>query len=94
MPMSGPVYMHASIATPWLAVNHHTRELHSRTELQRGAANRIQLGWQSITTHGNYTQEQNFNLALRTGYNLAGWESTFAEAGIPAISTKIHAQTL
>ena len=41
----------------------------------------------------NYTQVQNFNMVLQTGYDLAGWESTFVEAGISAISTKIYAQT-
>ena len=41
----------------------------------------------------NYTQVQKFDMSLWTGYNLAGWESTFVEAGISANSAKIYAQT-
>ena len=41
----------------------------------------------------NYTQVQNFDMALRTEYDLAGWEGTFLEAGISATSTKTYAQT-
>ena len=41
----------------------------------------------------NYTQVQNLDMALQTGYDLAGWENTFVEAGISATSTKIYAQT-
>ena len=32
-------------------------------------------------------------MALQTGYNLAGWESTFIKKGISATSAKIYAQT-
>ena len=32
-------------------------------------------------------------MALQTGYNMAGWESTFVKAGISATSPKIYPQT-
>ena len=40
----------------------------------------------------NYTQVLNFNMALQTGCDLAGWEITFVEAGISATSAKMYAQ--
>ena len=46
-----------------------------------------------IIQHMNYTQVPNFDMALQTGYDLAGWESTFIEAGISATSAKMYVQT-
>ena len=41
----------------------------------------------------NYTQVLNFDMALQTGYELTGWESTFVKAGISSTSAKMYVQT-
>ena len=101
MPMTGPAYMHASIATLGLAANHHTGIWRDHLRIvECPNAHIIFPSWCSsqyslsrIIQHMNYTQAHNFNMALQTGYDLAGWESTFIEAGISATSAKIYAQT-
>ena len=85
-----------------------TRDWDSSTELWQSIADRIwtcagnahrirnpmTLECSScVELHMNYTQVQNFDMVLQTGYDLAGWESIFIEAGISATSAKIYAQT-
>ena len=101
MPMSRPAYMDASIATPRLTANQHTGN--GRDHLcivEHPDVLIIFPSWCSsdhslshIIQHVNYTQVPNFDMALQTGYNLAGWESTFLKAGISATSAKMYAQT-
>ena len=89
------------LVSPGLTANHHTGN--GRDQLHIGEcpnAHIIFPSWCSseyslscVTQHMNYTQVQNFDMALRTGYDLTGWESIFIEAGISATSVKIYAQT-
>ena len=93
--------MHASTATPGLTANQHTgngRDHLCMVECPN--AHIIFPSWCSsnnslscLIQHVNYTQVPNFDMALQTGYDLTGWESTFIEAGISATSAKIYAQT-
>ena len=100
MPMSGPAYMYGSIATYGLTANQHTGNGWDHLLMvERPDAHIIFPSWCSseyslsrITQYMNYTQVQNFDMAEWTGYDLAGWESTFIKAGISATSTKIYAQ--
>ena len=37
--------------------------------------------------------QKNFDMALQTGHELAGWESTFVKAGIFATFANVYSQT-
>ena len=58
---------------------------------------KLDLAWhviQHIWTTFKCNIQQNFDMTLQTGYNLARWESTFVETGISATSVKIYMQTI
>ena len=69
MPMSGPAYMHASIATSGLTANQHTGNGRDNLRIvERPDAHIIFPSWCSseyslsrLTQHVNYTQVQNFD---------------------------------
>ena len=97
--------MHSSIATPELVANHCPENAldhlcfmeHPDVYIIFPSSCSSQYSPQRIIWHiwttFKYSIQQNFDMALRIWYDLAGWESTFIEAGISATSAKIYVQT-